>query len=435
MAVESQVLEDLGVAKKQLMDMLAGGGQWKELQHNYSPIKLFEREGGDPQKALLRMESQLNVDPSWPSIRAFCEDYRFLHNVIITFIRNREDPDYAPIKVINESEEHGYKVYRIQCPLPYPLSHRDFVFATCCEQLDDGRLIVYGCNVKIPEVKGYVRAELVFVGVVLTPACNGYCDLTYFFQIGFGASLPGWMLRKLNSNLPIIVRELRNHFQKVMFQRDGELERPTLQLKAPSTPMVLLISELSTLAGIAGIFMWLLPFKLQVSFALLIVGLIGMWNHRDKVFLSLVPRPITRAVCERSIESLATDGKALVEASKWAWRSIKSSEPEVAAPCSAKREVIDFFSEDLKRMLVTEESLEQREEYIKEKKKSEEKAREEREREEEEARKIQKPGRISRTVSMATSASSGLAIIFAGATILGVSLFRNRERIKGFIGK
>merc|ERR1719320_2005456 len=129
--------------------------------------------------------------------------------------------------------------------------------------------------------------------------------------------------------------------------------------------------------------MWLLPFKLLLSLTLLIAGLIGMWIHRDQVFLSIVPRPVTRALCERSIESLATDGKALVEAGKWAWRRIQSSENDVVAPRSAKREVVDFFSEDIKRMLVTEESLEQREEYLKEKKKSEEKAREEREREEE----------------------------------------------------
>jgi len=433
MAVESEVLEDLGAAKKQLTDMLAGDGQWKELQHNYSPIKLFEREGGDPQKTLLRMEAQLNVDPSWPSIQAFCKDYRYFHNVIITFIRNGEDPDYAPINVITDSDEHGFKIYRIQCPLPYPLSHRDFVFATCCELLNDGRLIVYGCNVRIPKVKGYVRGELVFVGVVLTPTCSGYCDLTYFFQIGFGGSLPGWMLSKINRNLPIIVREIRNHFQKVMFQRDGELACPTLQLRPTSTPKELLISELSVAAGFAGIFMWLLPFKLLLSLTLLIAGLIGMWIHRDQVFLSIVPRPVTRALCERSIESLATDGKALVEAGKWAWRRIQSSENDVVAPRSAKREVVDFFSEDIKRMLVTEESLEQREEYLKEKKKSEEKAREEREREEEEAKKLSEPGRMSRMISM-MSTTGGWTIVCA-ATLLSFSLFRNRERIKGMMGK
>ncbi|OQR82034.1 hypothetical protein THRCLA_11194 [Thraustotheca clavata] len=92
---------------------------------------------------------------------------------------------------------------------------RDFCAATIRQELPDGRIVIASRSIitkDCPKKNGYVRAQALLSGYVITPIANdpNTCSVCVFGHVDFGGSIPGSIVKMVGLSAPIkIFQNLR----------------------------------------------------------------------------------------------------------------------------------------------------------------------------------------------------------------------------------
>jgi hypothetical protein len=107
--------------------------------------------------------------------------------------------------------DNSLKINYEHFALPWPVSHRDFVYAMKVYERPDGLLVV-GRSVEfgVPEREGIVRGEIVASGFYLKRLGGRRTELTFMASVDMKGSLPGFVVdyvAKIQTNNVTKIRE------------------------------------------------------------------------------------------------------------------------------------------------------------------------------------------------------------------------------------
>ncbi|EQC35669.1 hypothetical protein SDRG_06951 [Saprolegnia diclina VS20] len=83
---------------------------------------------------------------------------------------------------------------------------RDFCSTTTVQTLHDGRLVIASRSVttdKCPTKSGYVRAQALLSGYIVSRRDDGHSDVTMFANVDFGGYMPGPVIKMVGLSAPI----------------------------------------------------------------------------------------------------------------------------------------------------------------------------------------------------------------------------------------
>ena len=112
----------------------------------------------------------------------------------------------------------------------WPTAPRDFAFLGMACQWDDDTWIDAVCSIqdsRIPEEKGYVRADLLIGGYVIK-ACPGQpemSDVTYIFKLDLKGNVPTFIVNKIGQAQPLCVNTLRNFAEPLYVEMKKDSQR------------------------------------------------------------------------------------------------------------------------------------------------------------------------------------------------------------------
>jgi hypothetical protein len=96
------------------------------------------------------------------------------------------------LKKISETQEVHYQTTIV----PWPLDNRDFVITTSLSQDETTKIITIKSSESpnfIPNVKGFVRIQLLEASWVLTPLKDGIVEIEYRLLVNPSGAIPAWM--------------------------------------------------------------------------------------------------------------------------------------------------------------------------------------------------------------------------------------------------
>jgi hypothetical protein len=98
-----------------------------------------------------------------------------------------------PVLTFNDQ----FKVFYERFYAPWPVNHRDFVFAARVYQANDGLLIIAkSFDAGIPAIKGVVRAELLISGIYLKKITKHCTEVTYIVSANPKGKIPKFIVKK-----------------------------------------------------------------------------------------------------------------------------------------------------------------------------------------------------------------------------------------------
>lgn len=98
---------------------------------------------------------------------------------------------------------------------PWPVSHRDFVYAAKLFPREDGLLIVAkSIDAGVPEVGGVVRGDVFISGFYLKRLDESSTQVTYLVSVDLKGSLPGFIVGKLGRAQSLNVNKIRHVMEK-----------------------------------------------------------------------------------------------------------------------------------------------------------------------------------------------------------------------------
>jgi hypothetical protein len=98
----------------------------------------------------------------------------------------------AILKKISETQEVHYQTIIV----PWPLDNRDFVITTSLAQDETTKVITIKSSESpnfIPNVKGFVRIQLLEASWVLTPLKDGIVEIDYRLLVNPSGAIPAWV--------------------------------------------------------------------------------------------------------------------------------------------------------------------------------------------------------------------------------------------------
>ena len=140
-------------------------------------------------------------------------------NVLLHAIRSKEVQisvsdgqmiDCGPLEVVDAHCTVKFEEYRSPAPL---INAREFVYIDVLHRLSDGTILSFGSSVEHearPRSDEWTRSELQIGGWALEPIPNepGKTKVVFVVQCALGGWVPGWIMNKITSNIPMSIRRL-----------------------------------------------------------------------------------------------------------------------------------------------------------------------------------------------------------------------------------
>jgi len=104
-------------------------------------------------------------------------------------------------------KESGCSIRRVCCKGVWPTAPRDFILATTCKELSDGRILVASYTPDNPssyagDAKGYVRGTVHVSGYLITQVSETECDIELCSHIDLGGNVPTTLINMLGVSAP-----------------------------------------------------------------------------------------------------------------------------------------------------------------------------------------------------------------------------------------
>ena len=124
--------------------------------------------------------------------------------------KQRWDGMLAESTVVKNFNEK-FKILYERFTAPWPVSHRDFVFACKIIDREDGILLVAkSMDAGVPEKSGVVRGEVTTSGFYLKRADAGATLVTYLVSVDPKGMLPGFIVNQLGKRQCLNINKIRH---------------------------------------------------------------------------------------------------------------------------------------------------------------------------------------------------------------------------------
>ena len=198
---ESQAAELLDRCLSELLALLESNQGWEEIGTK-DGVRGYQRSTPEG-KQLIR--SIGTIPRSVEEIAAFILDNSKKKSWDGMCIESRN------VKVFNET----FKIVYERFSAPWPVSHRDFVFASRKFERPDGAILVgKSIDAGVPEERGVVRGEVITSGFYLKRIDQNTTEMTYLVAVDPKGSLPGFVVNKLGKNQCANVNKIRHVITK-----------------------------------------------------------------------------------------------------------------------------------------------------------------------------------------------------------------------------
>ena len=164
-------------------------------------------DSDDCQCFMRTLDSGINMFKSIGIIRKSPEEIR---DLLWTYSRKKEwDESLDHIYVVHQFSDDFRIIYQ-RFTAPWPVSNRDFVFATRYQNIDGGILII-GQSVEagVAEVEGVVRGEVICSAYLLKVVSPGVTEVTYMAGVDPKGSIPTFVVNASGKKQCLIVSKLR----------------------------------------------------------------------------------------------------------------------------------------------------------------------------------------------------------------------------------
>ena len=153
------------------------------------------------------LENGINMTKGVGLINKSAEEIRSL---LWTYNRKKEwDDSLEEIYVISQFSEDFRLIYQ-RFSAPWPVSGRDFVFATKYYSTEQGILIIgQSIDANIPIKDGIVRGEVICSAYLLKPLSNTSTEVTYMVAIDPKGSIPTFIVNSVGKKQCLIVNKLK----------------------------------------------------------------------------------------------------------------------------------------------------------------------------------------------------------------------------------
>ena len=134
-----------------------------------------------------------------------------IRDLLWTYSRKKEwDPSLEHIYVVQQFSDDFRIIYQ-RFSAPWPVSSRDFVFATRYQDVEGGILIVgESVDVGVEEVEGVVRGEVICSAYYLKSLNANNTEVTYMAAINPKGSIPTMIVNSVGKKQCSIVSKLRD---------------------------------------------------------------------------------------------------------------------------------------------------------------------------------------------------------------------------------
>jgi len=121
-------------------------------------------------------------------------------NIIWDYERKHEWDEMLLESTLVQEFESDLRVLYNRFHAPWPVSERDFVFASKKYIEDSGSILVVGCSVDagVPERNKTVRGEILASGFYIEKLSETRCRVTYLVNVDPKGSLPTWLVNKMS---------------------------------------------------------------------------------------------------------------------------------------------------------------------------------------------------------------------------------------------
>jgi START domain len=124
--------------------------------------------------------------------------------------KKRWDGMSEEISIVKEFDQN-FKIIYESFYAPWPVSHRDFVYAIKVFKRDDGVLLIAkSINAGVPERRGVVRGEIIVSGFYLKSLGPSATNVTYLVSVDPKGSLPGFIVNMLGKKQSSNVNKIRH---------------------------------------------------------------------------------------------------------------------------------------------------------------------------------------------------------------------------------
>jgi hypothetical protein len=134
-----------------------------------------------------------------------------IRDLLWTYNRKKEwDESLDHIYVVHQFSDDFRIIYQ-RFSAPWPVSYRDFVFATKYMDVPEGILIIgQSVNAGVAEVEGVVRGEVLTSAYFLKKLNDTNTEVTYMAGVDPKGSIPTFVVNQVGKKQCLIVSKLRN---------------------------------------------------------------------------------------------------------------------------------------------------------------------------------------------------------------------------------